>query len=460
MHKVKHTFSSSVSPSEAQEEDIEELKRAQSLQFARGTEGLLFFPTINVLSPTKKTDVFSPSKKVDVVFAPMPPKITKHTNSITQLLVSPLNEHHVFTSSADHNLILWNTQTNKIVQTFIGHTAAVTCFCLYLDTSAIQTEDYHGAYLFSGDKNSQIRAWTVSDGKCIGTQSFVFGKPILQEDDQKSETFEHHQYLAQNWITSMAINIIGKKIYVGGYDGHVATISFRLNQGHIDMEKHISVEKHKRQITCINFDGKELYTGSSDGSIYIWHKDLCKKRLKVKQPVIALQSMIMSDKENTSFLFATLATEICYWKRDAEDEDDVDENDPISGITAHDTFPIDEVMFHRLKLDQITQKKFKPSKYMLHCGYDRRYSRFEFALIRDTPSMMSQTTRISLGRVKIEGTFVHSLTFSRLEGTHLIYYYVKNNTVQMLNFDLLSSPEFQFRHHNNISSPNLLSPKK
>jgi WD40 repeat protein len=435
--KSKRVSIKSASSAEDDEEQLIEFRKRVSLEL-QNSSGLLI-PSLHIPLSGKKDDIIEP------------PKITKHENTITQLAISPLSTFHVFSSSTDHRIILWDMKMKQPVRVMTGHTSAVTCFSIYVDTS-IQTDDYQNVYVISGSKDSEIRVWSVQSGKCVGVLNNVFGKPVLLEDEQSSELHAHHRYLSQSWITSMAINILDKKIYVGGYDGHVASIKFELCNHAIGFEKELYAEKHKRQVTCANFDGKDLFTGSSDGFIFVWDcRGNCKQQINAKSPILAINALFMNNVENSSFVFATLQNDVVFWKREPDDpNDDIEQNDPLTGINDHDTFPINEIYYHVLKLDQITQKKFKPNKYLLSCGYNRRYSTFEFYLLRDSPSYMSAVTKFLIGQTKICGTFVKFLTFARSEGTVLTYYYVKGNEVHVLEYDITSSKEFAFHfapHH-------------
>jgi WD40 repeat protein len=346
--------------------------------------GAFLIPTINIPAATKTTSLTKHNLKSPKIHADEMDEIdneqkymltkyssAKHKNAITQIILSPVSVHHLFSSSVDHNIVLWDMKTKNPIRVFHGHTSAVTCFDLYKDTSGEHANIYTDMYIFSGSKDSEIRVWSIQSGKCLHVLHHVFGRPILEQDPSNTEpTIFHngpHTYLQQTWVTSIAINIVDKCLFVGGYDGHILLIKFEVKSGMIYLHEPIRnhfTEKHKRQITCMNFDGRELYTGSSDGTLRVWQAKtgVCKQNIDIKRgPIIDINSYLVNDKENATFIFLTVANDVIFYKKEEEDiTDDIEQNDPLNGINDQESIPIDDIIYHNLKLNQITQKKFKP----------------------------------------------------------------------------------------------------
>lgn len=147
----------------------------------------------------------------------------RHENEVTQLIISPVSLYHVFASSYDSNIVLWDMKPRKPIRVLSGHTAPVTCMELYQYRGSQSCNPYSNMFLFSGSKDSNLRVWFVQTGRTIRVKEHVFGEPEYNKDVEPTEpTFYNNgirKYYTQKWITSMAMNMFEKIVYLGGYDG-------------------------------------------------------------------------------------------------------------------------------------------------------------------------------------------------------------------------------------------------
>lgn len=67
------------------------------------------------------------------------------------------NKDLIITGSLDHTARSWSIETGECVQTFKGHTAAVTCLAT----------DPLGKLLFSGSSDHSIRSWEIMTGQLL-----------------------------------------------------------------------------------------------------------------------------------------------------------------------------------------------------------------------------------------------------------------------------------------------------
>jgi hypothetical protein len=150
----------------------------------------------------------------------------------------------------------------------------------------------------------------------------------------------------------------------------------------------------------------------------------------------------LNDREASIFIFLSNQNDTIFYKRDAKDEEEILQNDPFQELVSFSVFPLTDLMFHSLQLDQLAQSKHKPNKYMISGGWNCREATFDFYLLRDAPSFMSATTRILIGKKKMEGsTYLKHLTFAKMEGTLLTYYYVKGCEIHTVHINIAEELE-------------------
>ncbi|KAL0484894.1 F-box/WD repeat-containing protein [Acrasis kona] len=393
--------------------------------------------------------------QVDVVQSQLLTKYhdAQHHKDITQILISPVSVHHMFSASSDHSIVLWDMLTKKPIRVFEGHMSTVCCLEVFMKFGNTCQNPYNNAFLFSGSKSSELKMWFVQTGKCLKTIVNAFDDGETIEIEDSSASAPSHQPIKQSWITSIALNVVDRIVYLGGYDGSLVAIRFDIyqagpNEHHsVEFEKleNFFQERHKRQVSCIQYDGRYMYTGSLDGTYRMWNAKTgeCLRSSRTDSSNNFISCVILNNKEDDMFVFMSKTNDIIFWKRDDNDEDELIQNDPFIELTHAAVVSLTDLSFHSLKFDKITPKYIKPTKYMVLCAWNVRLACFDFYLIGDYASYLSCTTRLRIGRVKVQATFLKQLTFSHIEGGKLVYHYARGNEICTLEFTPCESPEYQ-----------------
>ena len=179
-------------------------------------------------------------------------------SKFSALAFSP--DGRIFVSgTAEHGLILWDTESSSQIREFTGHQSAVFSVAFSPDGKYILSAGYKELFL-----------WDVETGEEID-----------------------HIVEFEDWITSIAFSTDSKLAAVGTRDNTLSIWDIETGKKVIDLEGHTG------SVTGVAFypDGTKLISGSRDNTIRTWDIETGKesrKQIKFADTLSGVQSLAMS----------------------------------------------------------------------------------------------------------------------------------------------------------------------
>lgn len=247
-------------------------------------------PEIIISGSRDKTIViWGIKKKEKTTIIPLK-RLKGHSHFVSDVKISS-DGKFLISSSWDNSLRLWNINSGKTIQSFIGHQKDVLSVCFSKDQRQI----------LSGSRDGTIRLWNTI-GKC---------KRVFKEDSKNYWIifvyflpFEPVSFLSCSW------------------DGTIEIWNMELNQ----IEKRLKGHKGYVHSIAISPDSSLCASGGHDGSVMLW--DL--------QEGKHLYSLLVGEKiysicfsPNRYWLCASTDSEILIW--------DLESKEIINKITTKDT---------------------------------------------------------------------------------------------------------------------------
>jgi WD40 repeat protein len=134
--------------------------------------------------------------------------------------------------------------------------------------------------------SAELMAWDTSGKNIVFIDHNARSQVILKWDIQNNSVHEIFTLEKDTHISSIILNLDGKIISAGSYNGHIVILSIK--DGKINMQK--TFKAHEDRVTALAYspDGKYLVSGSSGNEIIMrdtkfWHK----KRIFLKAKKIA-----------------------------------------------------------------------------------------------------------------------------------------------------------------------------
>ncbi|HEY9693937.1 MAG TPA: hypothetical protein V6D15_17175 [Oculatellaceae cyanobacterium] len=201
--------------------------------------------------------------------------LSGHTKAVFSVAVS-LDGKIIASGSRDETINLWEMDSGRLINTLTGHSGSVRSLLLSQD----------GQTLISGSFDKTIKLWDLSTGELINTITDNIN-PIsaiaLTPDNQIASSGEDgiirlwglqtgkcSSILTGN-LSSVESVAISPDAYIaaGSVNGMISL--WQLPTGLLIN----SFKGHLGQVTSgvFSFDGQTYISGSSDGTIKIWHKD-------------------------------------------------------------------------------------------------------------------------------------------------------------------------------------------
>ncbi len=215
-----------------------------------------------------------------------------HTGNVNSVAFSK-DGTKLLTASDDKTAILWNIETGSVAHKLIGHTDRVWSATFSPDGNLIVTA--------SNDKTARI--WRADDGTLIrefsghkyGVTCATFmpdGKKIITGSEDTSaglwdvstgeRLIEFRGHTAR--VTSVAASPDGTRILTGSAD-QSAKLWDADPQKSVDRKgkEILSLNRHTEEVTSVAFssddDGRQILTGSRDGTAVIWLSSEWKKMM-------------------------------------------------------------------------------------------------------------------------------------------------------------------------------------
>lgn len=229
--------------------------------------------------------------------------------------MKPKEAEHIYKEQYEVERI-WKEGDLSLSKQFVGHTAAVRCFCLAGNTLISGSKDatiriwdiekakplltltghtgpitalaVEGDVIVSASEDLTIRIWKKETGELLHTlsghtrlitglevtDSFIFSSSLdgrIKEWDIHSgkcvKTFSH----LTNQDPPLCLKLFNNHLYTGTSQGNV--FFWDLNQD----KPFSALEKHKSSILSLKISGNRLFVASEDGEIKVW--DLVKGSL-------------------------------------------------------------------------------------------------------------------------------------------------------------------------------------
>ena len=152
--------------------------------------------------------------------------------SVTAVAFSP-DDKMILTSSGNKTAQLWDIESGKVIQTFVGHDDFVTAVAFSPD----------GKWVLTGSRDNTAKLWACETGQVLKT----FGK-------------------YSNFITAVAFSPNGKKIVITSYDksAHLWDIASG------EVEKNFIGHEFEIKAVAFSPDGQKIVTASYDKTIKLW----------------------------------------------------------------------------------------------------------------------------------------------------------------------------------------------
>ena len=163
-----------------------------------------------------------------------------HSNLIRALVLSP-DGNRLYSASADHNIKVWDTNTNALLLTLIGHLSAVTSLAIAPD----------GLALYSGSAGGNVRVWSTGNGAQLRRVSGV------DADPKKSRV-----------VGALAVSPDGQHFWAGMQSG-IEVFSTA------DGSRVRILNGHTGHVTALVFCHRSglVYSSSRDRTIRVWSAD-------------------------------------------------------------------------------------------------------------------------------------------------------------------------------------------
>lgn len=116
------------------------------------------------------------------------------------------DQSKIVTGSRDHSIKIWDTPTQTLMKTFLGHTASVLCL------------QYNDFYIVSGSSDTSIKIWNIQTGEVIRTLN-GHRAPVLDVRLNGDEIFScSKDYSIKKWSLDNGEILMS-------YDGHLAAVN-------------------------------------------------------------------------------------------------------------------------------------------------------------------------------------------------------------------------------------------
>ena len=185
------------------------------------------------------------------------PQFTLGAEPANAIAASP-DGKWVATSGRDHAIQIWDSATGKPVKTLIGHAGTINALRFSPDN----------ARLASGAADKTIRVWDIAAGA-----------PFAQAD-------------TANEVSAIAWIMGGKQLASGGGDAVIRLWEVPAQTGGA-LKQAKEMQGHTQPVTCLepaSPDGRQLLSGSRDGSVRFWSLDQGKQLRQMDHgaPVVAI----------------------------------------------------------------------------------------------------------------------------------------------------------------------------
>ena len=160
-----------------------------------------------------------------------------HNGPVNSIAASPVDEHIILSGSEDGTAKLWDIQTGKELQNFVGHKGAIQ-----------KVVFSHQGDIYTAAEDGRIYSWTYDLGK-------------------KLESFE----VKNGWLWASALSPDGTEMLTGCSDGIIRLEDISRTDDRVIR----GFNGHTDQIWSVVYssDGKHFLSGSSDGTIRLWNKE-------------------------------------------------------------------------------------------------------------------------------------------------------------------------------------------
>jgi WD40 repeat protein len=196
-----------------------------------------------------------------------------HTSAVTSVTLSS-DGKRVLTGSHDKTAILWDAQTGQKLQSFVGHTSWVSSVALSGDSKRVLTGSWDKtAILWDAQTGQKLQSfaghtsWVTSvalssDGKWVLTGSH--DKTAILWDAQTGQKLQSFAHM--DWVSSVALSGDGKQALTGSYNKTAILWDAQTGQ------KLQSFSDHTGEIlsVALSSDGKRVLTGSWDKTAILW----------------------------------------------------------------------------------------------------------------------------------------------------------------------------------------------
>jgi WD40 repeat protein len=169
-----------------------------------------------------------------------------HSHNVLSVAISA-DASLALSASADKTLRVWSLRTGKCLAIFKGHLDIVVSVAISPDES----------FALSASEDRTLRFWDITSGQCIR---------IIEGHEWNAEISQSMYANLSNWITSVAISGDASFAALGGGDGKLRILDFRLGY-------HLRVlEGHAGSINSVIISPDSLFaiSTSKDGSLRVW----------------------------------------------------------------------------------------------------------------------------------------------------------------------------------------------
>jgi hypothetical protein len=227
-----------------------------------------------------------------------------HEGYVNSAVFSP-DGRRLLTSGDDALLKLWNAETGALVATFAGH------------ESRVQAAEFSrdGTLIASGSDDKTARIWNASGGAARrvlrghqwAVTSVTFsrdGRRLVSGSEDKTaavwDVEKGEKLLSLEGhtasVTSVALSPDGRRALTGSQDYTVKLWDTGREpmpgQGTAQAKEIMTLKAHQQQVTSVSFspDGRNVLTGSRDGTAILWLAVDWKNELKASLASVRAQS--------------------------------------------------------------------------------------------------------------------------------------------------------------------------